>query len=72
MHRTTLSVMPMEMPAFAPGLRPDAAVVDCAEPGVEEARDDDVAAISVLSGVAGGRRRRDEGPGRRSELHTRN
>ena len=56
MHRTTLNVMPMAMPALAPRSRPDAAAVDCAELGPEEALEVVVAAISVLFGVSGGER----------------
>ena len=52
----TLNVMPMAMPASAPGSRPDAAAVDCVELGPEEALEVVVAAISVLFGFSGGER----------------
>lgn len=45
MQRTTLNMIPMAMPALAPGPRLDDPVVDCADPGLEEA---------VGVGVAGG------------------
>ena len=45
MHRTTLSVMPMPMPALAPGPRSDDPFVGCADPGPEEAVGVGVAAV---------------------------
>ena len=48
-HRTTLNVIPMAMPALAPGLRSDDALVDCAGSGPEEAVGVGVAAVSCYS-----------------------
>ena len=53
-HRTTLSVMPMAMPALAPGPRSDDPFVDCADPGPEEDVGVGVAAVLCYS-LEGGR-----------------